>query len=478
MASHGFQNTVENCENTILSVKGSIPPWLHGNLFRAGPGKFDIDTKGKDKQFSFQHWFDGLTQIHKFSILKGGVVEYRNKFTATEMEKVIEDGNHPGVTFGQDPCYSVFRKFFTFFNNSNVTNIGVVVDSAFPKTSTNNSLVIQRDANGLMELEEETLKPKEVFSYQNFDPSLDGLLSAAHSCIDSESGERFNYTLKFGSTCTYRLFGIKDGKVNIYATIKHAPAYIHSFSLTKNFIIFQIYPYWFKMNGLAIPYYKNILQALKWNADMKTSTYLVNRNTKEIKAFESEACFTFHHINAFEQDSKVFFDACEFEDASIVGKLTLQNLRSQDTFSCRNKIVRYCIDSDEISKTVLNEEGFTDLPRINPLYAKQPHRFVYGIHSKTNTLSDSLIKVDCSKSSSSLVWKEENCFPGEPIFVPSPTKESEDDGVILSVVLDSNLTQPSSFLLILDAKSMKEIARALVPQVICFGFHGDFKESQ
>ncbi|HEU5119739.1 MAG TPA: carotenoid oxygenase family protein [Candidatus Nitrosocosmicus sp.] len=44
--------------------------------------------------------------------------------------------------------------------------------------------------------------------------------------------------------------------------------------------------------------------------------------------------------------------------------------------------------------------------------------------------------------------------------------------MILSVVLDS-ITE-RSFLLILDARSFKEIARAQIPHNISFGIHGPY----
>ena len=50
--------------------------------------------------------------------------------------------------------------------------------------------------------------------------------------------------------------------------------------------------------------------------------------------------------------------------------------------------------------------------------------------------------------------------------------EDEDDGVLLSVVLDSRTER--SFLLVLDARSLEELARAEVPHHIPFGFHGQF----
>jgi len=55
--------------------------------------------------------------------------------------------------------------------------------------------------------------------------------------------------------------------------------------------------------------------------------------------------------------------------------------------------------------------------------------------------------------------------------VPSPDARAEDDGALLSVVLD---TRASSFLLVLEASTFTEIARATVPQTIPFGFHGQY----
>jgi beta,beta-carotene 9',10'-dioxygenase len=59
------------------------------------------------------------------------------------------------------------------------------------------------------------------------------------------------------------------------------------------------------------------------------------------------------------------------------------------------------------------------------------------------------------------------------VFVPRPGGVDEDDGVLLSVVLDA--AARASFLLVLDARTLKEQARALVPHHIPFGFHGIFR---
>ena len=68
-------------------------------------------------------------------------------------------------------------------------------------------------------------------------------------------------------------------------------------------------------------------------------------------------------------------------------------------------------------------------------------------------------------------WKQEGQYPGEPVFVrrPKGQPENEDEGILLSVVLDAPAN--NSYLLLLDARDLSEIARARVPQHVPFGFH-------
>jgi beta,beta-carotene 9',10'-dioxygenase len=58
------------------------------------------------------------------------------------------------------------------------------------------------------------------------------------------------------------------------------------------------------------------------------------------------------------------------------------------------------------------------------------------------------------------------------VFVARPDAEHEDDGVLLSVVLDGSAD--SSFLLVLNAADLTEVARAQAPHHIPFSFHGQF----
>jgi len=59
------------------------------------------------------------------------------------------------------------------------------------------------------------------------------------------------------------------------------------------------------------------------------------------------------------------------------------------------------------------------------------------------------------------------------VFVPAPGAVAEDEGVVLSVVLDAETG--TSRLVVLDGQSFREVASAAVPHAIPFGFHGLFK---
>ena len=81
-----------------------------------------------------------------------------------------------------------------------------------------------------------------------------------------------------------------------------------------------------------------------------------------------------------------------------------------------------------------------------------------------------LVKVDVG-TRTTRTWSEPDAYPGEPLFVPAPEGQ-EDEGIVLSVVLDARAER--SFLVVLDAATFAERARAPTPHPIPFGFHGQF----
>ncbi len=112
-----------------------------------------------------------------------------------------------------------------------------------------------------------------------------------------------------------------------------------------------------------------------------------------------------------------------------------------------------------------------ELPRIDyERVAGRPYTVAYGMGlGEGGGWTDRLVKANVETGTAS-IWQEEDCYPGEPIFVSDPGATGEDEGVVLSVVLDA--AARSSFLLVLDAGAFEEVARARVPHLMPFGFHG------
>ena len=90
-----------------------------------------------------------------------------------------------------------------------------------------------------------------------------------------------------------------------------------------------------------------------------------------------------------------------------------------------------------------------ELPRID--YARRngrEHRYVWGMAPRDGELFGRVVKVDVAGGGAQ-AWDEPGSYPGEPVFVARPDGEGEDDGVLLSVVLEPERGQSS--LLVLDA---------------------------
>ncbi|KAH8914065.1 hypothetical protein BT69DRAFT_1358486, partial [Atractiella rhizophila] len=136
-----------------------------------------------------------------------------------------------------------------------------------------------------------------------------------------------------------------------------------------------------------------------------------------------------------------------------------------------------------------------ELPNLHPAHGGKEYRYAYGTRNscrgrERRTLFDSLIKISLPTSSPGAKeeikvkrWYRPFCTPSEPIFIPRPGAEREDDGIVLSAVFDAGegRGKEKSFLLGLDAFSFEEVFRAELPKeekghdgVFGLGFHGTF----
>ncbi|KAF4976823.1 hypothetical protein FZEAL_6564 [Fusarium zealandicum] len=376
--------------------------------------------------------------------------------------------------------------------------------------ATTGNMFIATDYAGIRRIDPSTLEPLGLAMQSDLDPSLTGPCSCAHAQRDPTSGDFFNYNLDFGRVPTYRIFRVDaaSGKTEILATVKDPkvpPAYLHSFFLTENHVVLCIPSSHYAWNGLKILWKSNILDSiLPFDEDKRCKWLVVDRRHGKglVATFTTPAGFFFHSVNGFEETVKgedgkehteLCLDMARYNNLDIIKgfyydvildrnnatkKYWLQGKRYQN---CHPSLTRYRFrmrSSPDISFTATAQEALCipsphagELPTIHPQRVGKPYRFVYSASLRgLSTVVDALVRTDLV-TGEALIWSgPEGHTPGEPVFVPRPGAEAEDDGVVLSVVVDG--VAERAYLLCLDARTMEELGRAEAEFAIGMGFHG------
>jgi carotenoid cleavage dioxygenase-like enzyme len=454
----GFTSQAVEVTEQSLDVRGTLPDWLRGTLLRNGPALFEVGAE------QFRHWFDGLGMLHRFSFA-GSDVTYSSRFLRS---KAYADAGSKGrIThreFGTDPHRSYLRRI------------------AAPPTDNANVNVIQVD--GTYVATTETVKMYEVRPESldtagrlRYDRAPFGVTQPAHPHHDPNTGEWISYVTS-PVRSAYKLFRVPPGTRRadlIAAVAAKEPAYIHSFALTPSFVVLAEYPLVFKPVELGLsgrPFIENF----KWKPDRPTRFIVVRRAGGGLeRVYETDPFFCFHHVNAFEGDDELTIDLTHYPDDGIVRGLYLDRLRDPSSQLELGQVRRYRLPrgGGEVTHDVLCEER-ADFPRINLWRNTTGYRYLFAAGTRTNPSAnfiDQLFKLDL-ETRAVRTWSEDGCYPGEPVFVGASRDGAEDEGVILCVVLDGG--RGNSFLLVLDAADLSELARADLPQHVPFGLHGQF----
>jgi beta,beta-carotene 9',10'-dioxygenase len=457
-AAQGFESLERETTVDSLPLRGELPDWLQGSLIRTGPVKWEVGSR------TMNHWFDGLAMLHRFSF-DGGSVSYANRFLEGKAYRAArETGEISYSEFATDPCRSLFQRAFSLFSPKLSDNANVNL------TKLGERFIAMTETPIPIQFDPDTLATAGV-AYE-----VPGMLTTAHPHLDRASKGILNYAAVLGPRNQYRFFLLRPEaqRPEVIARLGgvREPAYMHSFGLSERWLVLAEFPYVVNPLRLALsgrPYIENF----RWKPELGTRFTLIDRATGDATGpFEAEPCFGFHHVNAFERDGEVVADIVVFDDAGIVEDLYLDRLRAGKPVA-RPQLRRFRIRPGQTSVREVRvlDDGF-ELPRIN--YGRcneQPYRYAWGVGVGPGGWLERIVKADVEEHSTA-EWSEPGCYPGEPVFVAAPDAGGEDEGVLLSVVLDSE--RGTSFLLVLDAATLSELARAEAPHHIPFGFHGQF----
>ncbi|MDT0310132.1 carotenoid oxygenase family protein [Streptomyces sp. DSM 44917] len=443
-----------------LAVEGQVPEWLTGTLVRNGPAHWGTGPRAA------RHLLDGLAMLHKFAFTEGRV-SYANRFLRTKAyQSLREDGRIGYREFASDPCRKLTQPIATLFDPRYTDNASVNV------IRLGDRLVALTETPLPVAFDPETLETLGVA----YDPPGRGVFSPTGHPHFDRAGSMISTQVHFGLRSSYRVYRQTPTGFRQVAKVPVArPSYLHSFALTERHIVVVESP--FRVNPLELAAgRKPFIQNYRWRPDQPTTFLVLDRHTGELKGrWESEAMFFFHTVNAYDDPGgEIVVDLCGYSDPSLIDSLYLDALSVRGTPIPTATFHRYRLGaSGRTRRETPSQEAF-EWPGIN--YGAdnaRPYRYAYGsgaVETGAGPVT-TITKLDVTDGTTAH-WHQPGCLTGEPVFVPAPGRGAEDAGVVLAVVFEPE--RDASFLLVLDARDLGELARAHAPHRMPFGFHGNF----
>ncbi len=448
----GNYGPVRSEDDFDLPVTGEIPAALAGAFYRNGPNpQFDPGPG--------YHWFGGDGMIHAFFV-EGGKVRYRNRWVRTPKWEVEHAaGRRLFGTFGNpmesDP--SVIDK------DSGVANTNILWHAG--------RLLALEEGHAPFELDPLTLEPRGYLE------SYRGRVTA-HPKLDPETGEMvwFGYSTGAAPLNSQLSYGVTDKTGAVVRRDDFEAPYssmVHDFLVTRNHVLFPILP----LTG-SLERAMRGGPAYAWEPDKGAFVGVMARDAavSTIRWFETEACYVFHPMNAWEEGGKIFADVMEYPTAPLFPNADGSRNDNQGA-----KLVRWTLDlagaSNKAARTPLDDMA-GEFPRFDERFAGLAYRHGWFAANRQDTGDvsfDAIAHVDVKSGARKLFELPAGDAAGEPIFIPRSQSAAEGDGWLIAVVYRGGAD--TSDFLVFEAQDIAAgpIATAALPRRVPFGFHGNWR---
>lgn len=442
-------------DDFALEVVGEIPAQMRGALFRTGPNP---QFEPRDAN---HHWFAGDGMIHGF-YLDGGKATYRNRYVRTPKWELE---------------HAAGRSLFGTFGNPMTTDPSVLgKDSGVANTN------ILWHAGRLLALEEGhppfEMDPKTLDS-QGYLDTYHGR-TTAHPKLDPATGEMvwFGYAVGDMPFSAGMSYGVTDAGGTVVRRDDFQAPYssmVHDFMVTERHVLFPVLP----LTG-SLQRAMGGLPPFAWEPEKGAFVGVMRRDgdVSTIRWFNTEACYVFHPLNAWEEGDKLYADVMRYDVAPM-----FPNADGSPGRNAAARLVRWTFDlaanSDAIKETPLDDlDG--EFPRVDPRVETKKHRhgWIAADPRRTETVKQCAIAhIDFATGRRQIYALPDGDLTSEPVFAPRPGGTEEGDGWLTAVVWRA--AENRSDLLIFEATDIEKgpIATAKVPRRVPFGFHGNWAAS-
>lgn len=462
-----------------LVTQGAVPLELDGTYLRNGSNPYYDPYAG-------YHWFEGDGMVHACTF-QNGVVTYCNRFVVTSrLQQEIKYGKPLFGKFGdQEGVRGVVVALLELFKQKiGATNVKNGDGTA------NTSLCYH--AGQLLALHEGDLPYHLRLLCSGLLETLGRLAVkdwnhnfTAHPKLDAATGHLYiqGYKIDRPEVTVGELDpkGALSSKVTVPLTWC---CMMHDMAITATRVVLLQFPLVFDPQLMV----KNNSLPIAFKPELPTRVGLLPKGATspdQVTWYELPSFMAFHVANAWEEQQgrlvKIYLCAAKSVDLAAD--------HFDDSYGAKLSELTIDTVTGEVSlRKVSSVSG--EFPIVHPDLQGRPCRYVY---TGANRVSDpkgrfgGLAKYDLSKiegtsgdveSCSVQVTFNDNCFGGEPMFVPRYPDASkcagEDDGFVLVFVTDEAATPAVTHLHVYDATSPSQqpLTRIAMPQRVPYGFHG------
>merc|ERR1712150_17503 len=214
-----------------------------------------------------------------------------------------------------------------------------------------------------------------------------------------------------------------------------------------------------------------------------------NRKDGSVRSVEAPGFVLAHIANAWEDGEDILMDLSHYgmdERLGFFRMFLFKDLKKEvrDKWQ-KNKIMRFRIRSDgtvESENLLPNEpDSMFELLTTNPKYHGKEYCTLWSVQAGSSAYDEEWNSTKVGPAGAYGLAKRNFCtgerrglydpglYPSEPQFIPNPNGSDEDDGVLVGLVFDSY--RNTSFVQAIDAKTMKQIARAELNTHVPFQVH-------
>jgi carotenoid cleavage dioxygenase len=439
-------------------IEGEIPHDLDGIYLR--------NTENQVHQpLGRYHPFDGDGMIHQIDFRRG-TAHYRNRFVRSRCFQAEQEAG--GSLWGglQDrPSLSRRPGFGAHGSLKDSASTDIIVHAGQAIAT------FYQCGEGYV-MDPETLEPMGPAPWV----PIDGI--SAHPKVDDRTGELlfFNYS----KHSPFMHYGVVDpeGRLTTYAPVPlPGPRLPHDMAFSENWAILNDFPVFWDEQLLE----RNI-HAVRMH-DLPSRFALVNRHDpSDIRWFDAAPTYVLHWLNAWEEGEEVVLDGY-FQNNPTPDPLEHEGGHGammahidENSFKPTLHRWRFNLRTGETREQSLGDQ-LVEFGMINQRYLAQPYRYAYSTTTRPGWfLFNGFVKHDLHTGTSTTITLPEGRYASEAPFAPRVGAEDEDDGYLVSFVIDEN--QGTSECIIIDCKRFADgpVCRIALPHKISSGTHSHWVE--